>query len=111
MLKNENDNLSIDLRIIKLKGLVSKSIGEISYKNPEALLIETRFGIHTFFVNFPLDIIVLDRKNRVRKIKENLPPNRFFFWNPKYSKILELPIGSIRKLNLKLENILEFNLE
>lgn len=65
--------------------------------NPRSLLFRTRFGIHTFFLHDPIDVIVLDSKNRVIKIKENMSPNRVFFWNPRYTIVIELPKGTIRK--------------
>lgn len=77
-----------------LFGLLIKS-------NPRSMLFKTRFGIHTFFLNEPIDVLVLDRSFRVVKIKSKLKPNRLFFWNPMYSLVLELPKGSIEKFNLR----------
>lgn len=67
---------------------------------PQATLFYTRFGIHTFGMNYPIDVVILDNKAIVQKIKENLQPNRFFFWNPLYKTVLELPEDTVKKLGL-----------
>ena len=36
-------------------------------------------GIHTQFMRFPIDLIFLDRANRVTKVREAMPPWRFDF--------------------------------
>ena len=51
-------------------------------------------GVHTFGMKFPIDVVVLDRNNIVKKIKKDMRPGKFFFWNPKYKKVLELPVGN-----------------
>ena len=55
------------------------------------LYFETRWGVHTFGMKFPLDIIVLNNKWEVAKIRRGLLPNRLFFWNPKHKRVIELP--------------------
>lgn len=79
------------------KSFLDQLLGLHRKSNPRSLIFRTRFGIHTFFLSEPIDVIVLDNKNRVVKIKENLQPNRFFFWNPKYNTVIEIPKGTIYK--------------
>ena len=71
-------------------------------KKPEPILLKTRFGIHTCGMSYSIDVVILDRNNIVRKIKENLLPNRLFFWNPLFDTVLELPAGTISKLKLHI---------
>ncbi len=71
--------------------LKDKLFGLLITQNPRYLIFKTRFGIHTFGLKEPIDVIVLDKNNKVIKLKSNLMPNRIFFWNPKYSLIIELP--------------------
>lgn len=110
VLKNKTLGLVLNTELIHLRGFKDKTLGAIFFGKKNILYLETRFGIHTFFVNFPLDLIILDKNNRVKKIKENLGPNRIFLWNPKYFKVFELPAGSIKALKLNVGSILEFNL-
>lgn len=67
----------------------------------ESLYFETRWGIHTFFVREPIDVIILDEENRVRVIKKGLKPWRIFFWNPRYGKVVELPKQSLKLLKIR----------
>ena len=51
-------------------------------------------GVHTFGMQFSIDIAVLDEKGIVRALKKNIPPRHFFFWNSRWKRVLELPAGS-----------------
>jgi uncharacterized protein len=90
--------------IIFSKSFLAKTLGLIGKKKPFPLYLETHFGIHTFFLKFPIDIIILDEKNIVVVKMENLKPFRLFFWNPKYKKVLELPSGTIKLKRVKLKD-------
>lgn len=81
----------------KIQGLIGK-------EKPYRLMLKTRFGIHTFGVKFPIDILILDKENKVAVMKKNLKPNRIFLWNPKYDKVIELPSGDISKRAIKIKD-------
>ena len=51
-------------------------------------------SIHMFFMKFALDVIYLDRKNRVRKVVANLKPWRISACLSAHS-VIELPVGTI----------------
>ncbi|OGH08351.1 MAG: hypothetical protein A2171_00220, partial [Candidatus Levybacteria bacterium RBG_13_35_9] len=82
MLINKNTKISLVIDIVFAKNFKEKSLGLIFLKKPKALFLKTHFGLHTFFVNFPLDIIILDKNSKVVKLKGNLVPNKIFLWNP-----------------------------
>lgn len=103
---SNNSVLSTDLKYAvsfgdNLFGLFKKS-------NPRSLLFKTRFGIHTFFLKNPIDVIVLDDKFKIVKLKTVLP-NRLFFWNPKFNMVIELPPETIKKSNTKIGDLLNFS--
>lgn len=75
-------------------------LGLLNKSNPRALVIRTRWGIHTFGLKKPIDILILDKSYKVVKIKKLLNPNRIFIWNPKYYLAVELPCNSIVKTNI-----------
>ncbi len=77
--------------------------------NPPELLFKTRFGIHTLLLKRPIDILILDDKLKVVDLQQNLEPNHFFFWNPKYQWVLELPLGSIKISQTELGDQLNFD--
>ena len=88
-----------------------KIVGLIGKKQPYPLLLKTRFGIHTFGVRFPLDIIILNDQYVVTAIYENLKPNRIFIWNPLYQYVLELPAGTMTKKKIKIGTIVKLMIE
>jgi hypothetical protein len=79
----------------KVQGLIGK-------EKPEPLMLRTHFGIHTFGLKFPIDVLILNDENTVVSIKKDLKPNRIFLWNPKYEKVIELPEGTIKKKKIKI---------
>lgn len=91
----------ITLKVKEAKSWHDKSIGLIRKNKPYPLFLTTRFGIHTFGLKFPIDVLILDKSDRVVKIRSGLKPNSLFFWNPTYRKVLELPAGTINKLRIK----------
>ncbi len=91
----------MELKVRPVYGF-AKIIGLIFADNPQAIFFTTRFGIHTFGLSYPIDVVILDDQNRVKVIKPNLPPNKIFFWNPKYSQVVELPWGTINKQRIKV---------
>lgn len=91
----------ITIKVKKLKNAKDKMVGLLFKKQAFPVLMETRFGIHTFGLTFPIDIVILDSKNVVWQIKY-LKPFRIFIWNPKYNKVLELPENYIKDHNIKI---------
>ncbi len=94
----------VKIKAKKLKSFLEKSIGLMFQDKIEPIYFETRFGIHTFFMKRPIDIIILDKDLVVRKIEKSLKPRRICFWNPAFFRIIELPEGFIQEVKLKKED-------
>ena len=97
--------------IRKLEGL-EKVTGLLGRDTPVPVFFTTRFGIHTFGLKFPIDVLILDDKYRVKAVKRNLFPNNLFFWPPVYRNVLELPAGDISRMGINagdIVNIVENN--
>jgi uncharacterized membrane protein (UPF0127 family) len=61
-----------------------------------------RYGIHMFFVRFPIDLLYLDSRFVVVELREGLRP-----WSTHRPKtianyLIELPAGTISRLNVKV---------
>jgi uncharacterized membrane protein (UPF0127 family) len=65
-------------------------------------------SVHTFFMQFPIDLVYLDRKNRVRKVCHSVPAWRISVCLSAHS-ILELPSGTIRTTQTQAGDTLEFS--
>ena len=106
VLINRTKGVVICDNIISADSPTQKAKGLIGSNGAQGLLLKTRWGVHTFGMKFPIDIIVLNKKNIVVGLKKNLKPNRWHFWNPIYSKIIEVP-SSITENNIDMNNELE----
>lgn len=61
----------------------------------EGLWITPCESVHTFFMRFPIDLVYLDRKFQVKKVKSAVVPWRMSACFLAHS-ILELPAGTVR---------------
>jgi hypothetical protein len=65
-------------------------------------------SVHTFFMRFPIDLVYLDRRNRVRKVRSAVGPWRVSACLSAHS-ILELPAGVVLATKTQKGDILEFS--
>lgn len=80
----------------------SKTRGLIGAAKPYPIYFHTRWGVHTFGLKFPIDVLILDEDFRVVKTVSNLTPNKLFFWPVKYYRVLEMPGGEIQRQKIKV---------
>jgi len=64
-------------------------------------------AVHTFFMQFAIDLIYLDRKLRIKKVASGVPPWRMSACLSAYS-VLELPSGVVQESQSRPGDILEF---
>jgi uncharacterized membrane protein (UPF0127 family) len=73
-------------------------IGRRSLPEGYALIIFPESSIHMFFMHIPIDVLFVDREDRVIALRESLPPWHPFAgvapWRGRY--VVELPAGVIR---------------
>jgi uncharacterized membrane protein (UPF0127 family) len=74
----------------------------------EGLWIIPCESVHTFFMQFPIDLVYLDRKHVIKKVREGVPPWRISVCFSAHS-ILELPSGTIRSTETRTGDALEFS--
>jgi hypothetical protein len=53
-------------------------------------------SVHTFFMRFPIDLVYLDGRKRVRKVRSAVGPGRISFCLTAQS-VIELPAGTIQQ--------------
>jgi uncharacterized protein len=58
-------------------------------------------SVHTFFMKFPIDLVYLDKKRKVRKVRNAVPPWRLSACWTAHS-ILELPAGTIEQTGTRI---------
>jgi uncharacterized protein len=75
-------------------------LGRRTFDPGEGLWICPCESVHTCGMNFPIDVIYLDRKKRVRKIRASVVPWRLSMCLLAHS-VLELPAGTIARTQTK----------
>lgn len=99
------------LEVVEAKSVSDRLFGLNKYRKPFLLLLKTRFGIHTFGMSYSIDVLILSGEKKVVRMKRSLKPNRFFFWNPFYNIVIELPAGTIDKYKIDLEHFINLDRE
>lgn len=75
----------------RIKGLLGKK----DFKPGEALIIKPCNSIHTLFMRFPIDVLFVDKNNRVIKAISSLKPFCLTYIYLAASFAIELPSGTI----------------
>jgi len=65
-------------------------------------------SVHTFFMQFALDLIYLDRKHRIKKLRSNVGPWRVSACLTAHS-IIELPCGTIKDSESRVGDLLQLS--
>ena len=103
---NKNKKILLAENLQEAKTFSDRFLGLLKKSNTRGSIFRTRFGIHTFFMKESIDVIVLDNNFKVVKIA-TVGPNKSFFWNPRYSQVLELPRGSVKQTRTKVSDKLK----
>lgn len=82
-------------------------LGRTSLPPGEGLWIVPCESVHTFFMRFPIDLVYLDRENRIRKVRNAVGAWRLSVCFSAHS-VLELPAGAVRGSETRRGDIVEF---
>jgi len=82
-------------------------LGRTGLEAGEGLWIVPCESVHTFFMKFPIDLVYLDRKNRIRKLRSEVGPWRVSACFSAHS-VLELAAGTIRATEVQRGDTVEF---
>lgn len=87
-------------RFVGLMGRGSLAVGH-------GLLIRPSNGVHTLWMRFAIDVLLLDGEYRVLSVHKNLRPFRMTAINWKAASALELPSGTIASTGTEAGDLLE----
>ncbi|MDR3735449.1 MAG: DUF192 domain-containing protein [Acidobacteriaceae bacterium] len=76
----------------------------------EGLWIIPCESVHTYFMRFPIDLVYIDRKYMIKKVRSAVGPWRMSACLSAHS-VLELPPGTIRETQTQPGDLLEFSPE
>lgn len=88
---------------LRLKGLM----GRKNFPPGSGLLISPCNSIHTFFMNFPIDVIFLDSEKKVIFLREEVTPSKLVFPVKEAVQVVELPAGTISMTNTEIGDSVE----
>ncbi len=83
-------------------------LGRKSLSPGEGLWIFPCESVHTFWMQFPIDLVYLDRQKQIRKLCSEVPPWRLSACLSAHS-VLELPPGTIRNTQTQPGDTLQFS--
>lgn len=93
-----------DSGVTRRKGL----LGRTSLSPGEGLWIVPCESVHTWFMQFPIDLIYLSREKRIEKLRSDVVPWRLSACLSAVS-VLELAAGSIRASRTEQGDLLDFS--
>lgn len=99
------------IKVKVLSNFFHRLVGLIDPRHKPPILFTTRFGIHTFFMRVPIDVLLLASNGEVVDMRQSLKPFSFFFYLPIYDTIIELEDGFIKKNNIKIGDIINLEYE
>jgi uncharacterized membrane protein (UPF0127 family) len=83
-------------------------LGRDGLPSGEGLWIVPCESVHTFFMRFPIDLVYVDRKLRVRKVRSGVPPWRLSACLSAHS-VVELTAGTVHATQTQAGDALEFS--
>jgi uncharacterized protein len=95
---NERTQLPLATHLRVADGMFSRMRGLLGAPEPqpaEGLLLVPCSGVHMFGMRYALDVVFLDRDNRVVRLAPKLRPQRMIPWVRHAHQALELPVGAI----------------
>jgi uncharacterized protein len=100
--------LASKAEVAKSGGKRSKGLlGRKGLMAGEGMWIVPCEAIHTFFMQFALDLVYLDRRNHIKKVVSSVPPWRLSACLSAYS-VLELPAGTVHNSQSRPGDLIEF---
>ncbi len=92
--------------IIRTRGMIGRDFHDF-----DAMVFNHCNCIHTMFMRIKLDVIFIDRENKVCETYENLPPWRPLVRSRHACAVIELPAGCIAQTGTHAGDQLDLNAE
>jgi uncharacterized membrane protein (UPF0127 family) len=101
-LENQRTGARVATRLREASNPITRMVGLLGKKtlpDGEALLIRPCWSIHTWFMRFSLDVIFLDRENRVVRVIRDMKPWRIAAAKGSHS-VIEMKAGLLTEDDL-----------
>ena len=109
-MRNQNRGAMLGDAVTVADTSATRNVGLLKHKGlnaGEGLWIVPCQSVHTFFMKFAIDLVYLDKRRRVRKVRHAVPPWRVSgcIWA---HSVLELPAGTAKATGTMEGDQLEF---
>ncbi|MDD3119770.1 MAG: DUF192 domain-containing protein [Victivallales bacterium] len=91
---------------LRTRGMIGRE-----FRGFDGMVFNRCNAIHTMFMSIDLDVVFMDRENRVCEICEQLPPWRPVVRSRRAVTVIELPVGTIAGTGTRVGDILDLNAE
>lgn len=95
--------------LLECRSFLQKGIGFMGKSLPEdghGFIFRQTGSLHTCFMRFHLDVIFLDRDQRVLRVVPNMGPWRFAFGGRGAAIAIEAPCGTLQLGNIQIGDVL-----
>jgi len=104
------NNIVIAENLVEAKSFFKRLKGLMFTKHlpPQAaLFINPCKGIHTYFMNYNIDVLYLDINNKILSIDENMEPRKVGKLRKKAVSVIELSSGRIKATETQVGQVVE----
>lgn len=98
---NVDRRVSVAVDAIRAESFLARGRGLMfrrEFVEGDGLVIDPCSSIHMFFMRFPIDVLYMDRNNRVVRVQQAIKPWRMGpLWTRGAKYVIELPAGTIAR--------------
>lgn len=90
----------------RARGMIARD-----FQNFDAMVFNNCSSIHTMFMSISIDVLFIDRNNKICGLRKNLNPWVPFVRAPGAVSVIELPVGTIERSNTEKDDLVDLNAE
>ena len=90
----------------RARGLIARD-----FQNFDAMVFNNCSAIHTMFMTMNIDVLFVDKDNKICGLRKNLGPWIPFVKAPGAVSVIELPVGTIERSNTERGDAIDLNAE
>jgi hypothetical protein len=90
----------------RARGLIARD-----FQNFDAMVFNNCSSIHTMFMSMNIDVLFVDRNNKICGLRKNLNPWVPYVRAPGAVSVIELPVGTIERSNTEKNDVVDLNAE
>ena len=90
----------------RARGLIARD-----FQDFDAMVFNNCSSIHTMFMSMNIDVLFVDRNNKICGLRRNLNPWVPLVRAPGAVSVIELPVGTIERSNTEKDDVIDLNAE